>query len=658
MEPLALLTGLFIITIAIGAKANTKRKEFFMTETAQQEAIEVEFVDMTAVKELMKRDHTVMSGVEIYGSQLVSQKLLDVVHHTLSSSDWGVTAIIFNDEMPKDKLADIIIDEGIVLLNLKEHWQLVVEKTKMDDNCLSLRASLWLELLMSVFHEASHAKALLTDPEAAKAMSKEEREEAAEGHARDEIENLGIGFNIEPPSMADEPYFGTRYMQLFIDRINTGKEDWAVRQANMHDEQTVYLDEANDLILSTFREYLRASRDPKEQNQSWDKTTPEKLNGYQLPVLLVDEAGIAAPDAAKAKAADEADKPAGEAAAAADPLTEQVLSMDMIEPEDHDFNNAPWDVEAVHHLSGNTMGAEEAAAMDPIPPAVQTAAPIAPAPAVETAAPAAGAKFCTSCGAPVSTMFCGSCGTRAAEPAAPASEDAVPWTTVEQNAGAMANDQFPPYVPPASMPPGQTAGGPAYRQPPPAHKFNEPLETNLPPTGLTRDQKYRILMEIYRRCNHHIFTKCGFQMPLQPAAANKDAFDPNLRLAVLEPISIADIPGADRFVIGCRTLEPVSNEYKRLPAQGSIAGHVFKNALLPGYTLYFNDGEGNGVGFTIKRVFCPQNCWKTNNAGTNYSEGALLAQQGHQIAWIFDGADQIAGSKWKGKMKDGVYCPL
>jgi hypothetical protein len=65
---------------------------------------------------------------------------------------------------------------------------------------------------------------------------------------------------------------------------------------------------------------------------------------------------------------------------------------------------------------------------------------------------------------------------------------------------------------------------------------------------------------------------------------------------------------------------------------GWISGRLMdKEMKLPGYALVLS----NMAGQQIRRRLIPQNPWKTNKNG-QYSQTALLAQQGTCILWIID----------------------
>jgi hypothetical protein len=170
-----------------------------------------------------------------------------------------------------------------------------------------------------------------------------------------------------------------------------------------------------------------------------------------------------------------------------------------------------------------------------------------------------------------------------------------------------------------------------------------PMATNLPNHNLSADQIRACVGEIFMRCWHHIYTKCGFMPGQNPQ------FSPQLRNAVAEPVSVVGIPCVDKILVAMDCTDDFGRYAKHAPAVNSmIRGKVTKNLGLPSYTLYFNF---NGV--EVKRLIMPQNMWKTNAQG-GYSQPAGRAQQGAMICWLMDGDDSVPGQKWKAKIENGT----
>lgn len=154
-----------------------------------------------------------------------------------------------------------------------------------------------------------------------------------------------------------------------------------------------------------------------------------------------------------------------------------------------------------------------------------------------------------------------------------------------------------------------------------------PQVRTVPRHNLSPEQVGQCVYQVFMRLFCHIYSKCGFQ---NTHFAN--AF------AVLEPISIADIPGAREVFVELDTHDangqPINCQNIWQPGQmesrpaGCLKGRLMKNNSLPAFRLWVNNGDG-----TLKRVaFLPQNPQKMKNG--QLSQWAQAAQAGHRIAML------------------------
>ena len=91
--------------------------------------------------------------------------------------------------------------------------------------------------------------------------------EGMEGIPQEQID-MAKAFDIEPPAMADMPYFGTMFMELMTTKAD---QEWVADAAAMITNGVIYEDSANDERLTTYREYVRGVADPKGDDKSWDQ---------------------------------------------------------------------------------------------------------------------------------------------------------------------------------------------------------------------------------------------------------------------------------------------------------------------------------------------------------------------------------------------------
>jgi len=172
-----------------------------------------------------------------------------------------------------------------------------------------------------------------------------------------------------------------------------------------------------------------------------------------------------------------------------------------------------------------------------------------------------------------------------------------------------------------------------------------------PPNKHSQEKMAEFMDKVYERLYAHIFTECGWSGT--PAENSMDWDFANPSAVVSKPVNISDL-------IHAYGMPDVIMEYNTHNAQGFklygevgtaekcgnglIRGEIFSTSKLPGYTLWCNFN-----GACYKRSITPQNLAKT-------SKYALLARDGHMIAWVMKGEFED-GRKFKGHFEDGVWIP-
>jgi hypothetical protein len=660
MNPEGLFVGILILSWSfwMGAKIVTRKEQRMANET-QQEA-KVELMSEAQFNELIGTNCVKMGDTLVYGAQLLSPKFADIVNEVLTRGGWGVEVLLFSVNQPSNLYGLFSFSRKTAVINLGQHWDSAVKLVKNKEHYLSIRAHVWHNMLLSLFHELLHGQCFL-DEEAALMMTEDEREEMAETESRIELEELAINFDIEPPPMAEEPFFGTRYMQFFIDAISNGTDTWAVRQNEMHDEKYLYLDEGNDVLVESFRDYLRAAFDVNSKDKEWDEIIPRTITKFQVPllaapitpatetVIVVSETGEATVTATATVEAPYA------------PLEDETVGD--VEPDDLSLK-VGWEDEALRHLLGEdgvAHGMEPSMHVSYGAGAPMATAPLPASQVAPTITPAvvAGA-FCSKCGQPTGAgaMFCTSCGN-------PTTATAMPATVLPAPHPGVSHQTLPAMGYPV------THGQPwqqSYNHGQNTHVQNtriEVLDTNLPPHALTGEQMSAIIREVYMRLYYFCFDKCGWQMPLPPAVLQDttgtlcaDGFHRDVRQAVQGGFSVADIPGVNQLIYQYRSTHASTGQLSKIPADGMIRGWIATGVdagttrpkNIPCFNLYLNVKTGEA----IKRVFIPQNPYKIKNG--RYTDTAMKAQNGDRLAYIFNGDDRIPQNdprKYVGDIKNG-----
>jgi hypothetical protein len=601
--------------------------------------------------------------IEIHGAHLISNKLFDIVAMLFTAGDYfgsyEFRKIVFTDEFiavtdgkPNGRYAMFENDSKMITISLKKHFLAACQNVQVEDDVnakyLSLQAGLWFDMLTSIIHEAFHGVIWETSPEHCIAATSDikrlqEIEDDCTNNANLQLIDMFRDLDIEPPTMAEEPYFGVHFMAFFVQQIKNQEADWAVRQEIMVESELIYYDDEDKDGIRTMRDWLRLTKegDPDMQDDRWEKK-PKKIPAAHVnPAVMVAQVGAPMPVI----------RPTTEIAVVAQQSTAaKEVHVDgefvMLSEEDliAEVQNSIGYIDE-GSIAPDEVDSEEtetvAVAAQPV--VVQTPLPLETKPGT-----IADTMYtnCLNCGHNIEKVnFCPNCGTKkGAEKKTPPAFGTLPTTpqppqtvatpeqTVQSQFIGGAGGQAPATTQPVS------SGG---------RQFTQSLRTGLPNIGMDVGTMKNILSEIYMRMHNHIFDKCGFQV-CGAGTGNSVGFNPSMIGNVLQPISIADIPRAAEFIIAYDRYDPSTGKTQmKVPVtNGLIAGKVSKSNNMPFYAIYINN---NGV--ECKRILMAQNPFKQTTAG--YSAGSVKAQQGNKISWVWDGADNQQYRKWFYKIENG-----
>ena len=565
-------------------------------------------------------------GVAIYGSQYMSTKFLDIVKHVVMMDEFRredmVRTIVFCPDKPVDQHGTPLFacykpPERMVAFNLQQHFDGSAELAKDVAGQFALRGHIWYNMILSLFHEMYHAVLIITDTE----PDLEELESTCNDLADEALTALCREFDIEPPPMCDEPFFGTRYMEFYIREIKEGEASWCIRQDALHDGRHIHYNDDRDEYIELFRSFIRYTLggDPDQKDPVWD-APPKPLN------VIVEAAPIVEPVAAQAEVA-VGYNPAPWAVAQPDPqltatgvfhgMDEETAAMMAV---DHDYDmgaeSNAYTMEDYDMLPPEAAGMSSDAPVTVAQPALPMAVPLA----TTTTA------FCTKCGNSFSTefAFCGGCG----NPKAAAVATVTPQPTYVQPTPT----QHVVGTQPMGSQTQTHRGAPGQILP------NNLTNHNWEPMAF-RAIVEQILFQLYA----HLYNKCGYL-----GGMHNPCFSETGKWGVLERVSVGHIPNVEKVLYAHDFLDEQRIHRTMVPiTDGFIRGFCTKQGMLPAYTVYFN---ANGQ--VIKRVLLPQNPWKMK-AGA-YSKPALRAQQGAIIAWMMDGDDNTV-KKFRGYIENSVF---
>jgi len=620
--------------------------------------------------------------IEVYGAHLISPKLFDITAMLYTAGDYfgefEVQRIVFTDELleptqekPEGKFGAFAVAEKSVIISLQKHFLAACRNVQTEDNVhakyMSLRASLWWDLITSLLHEGFHAVQWDTAPEHCAAAHSDpsrlkEIEDDCTHNANILLIDLFRDFDIEPPAIGEEPYFGARFMEFFVQQIQNKDSEWAIRQEIMVETNLMYYDGEDKDGLATMRDWLRLTNegDPDEFDERWDAkpkpipaahanpavmvagadTTPKEVAlRPDTQVVAVGNAGVAQTVAAVG-AVDEFSMLMSEEDLVAELQDNEYPShFETMVEEVMDDAVAPELTEMFQRMDAATK--QQSLFPDVLvqPQTIEEAGDrVLEIVSQEVEAKlAAGPKHCTNCGYLIeAAKFCPECGTKIVRPeAAPQLPLFMPGQNVNKTPEQIVHDQF-------------ITGAQTVAQPTNPPKFNQEMRTGLPNIGMDVGTMKGILGEVYNRMHSHIFEKCGFQL-CGAGTGNAVGFNNSMVGNVLQPISIADIPRASELIIAYDKYDTATGKtIMKVPVNnGLLAGKVSKTSGVPMYAIYINNN-----GTECKRLILSQNPFKTNANG--YTAPATKAQQGNRISWVMDGGDGKQYRSWFYKNENGI----
>lgn len=547
--------------------------------------------------------------VVVRGTHLVSQKMLGILSEVLKSANgdkFGVFSVMFrDDDHPKGVLGMAHPDTGSIAVNLSEIWELCTMILEEGEKHLSLTGLIWENLLMTLLHEIHHL-GVCTDPAGRKELEKDHKaaDASAEEWAREIRNDMAKEFDIEPPAMADMPFFGAKLMELMTTKA---EEEWVSNAAALVSDGIIYQDLANDERIPTYREYVRGLVDPELTDKSWDQGF--SAIDFVFEMEAVGTTVIEEPKAEVKVAEAEVVDVVPAAIEAAEPNHQQIMEAGATAGE-----------------AGMTIGAEEPT----ITPSAEMLATLDEDLPAATAAPTVEATAV------------------AAEPTAQTEQEQADWmkfeASGEQGELDAINAEAGAFTDTVDLPDHILAEQAQIANAANAVPQTFQPKTPLAPVNMTGDQIFAYMKDVYMRLYSNIFNKCGRILNNDQPFENPGA--------VLDAINLADLTkhhNAEGLIIGYESLNAQSGKVYEEFA-GHMRGIVFTKSNphgLPAYVLYLNLG-----GVSSKRSLVSQNPSKLNANTGMLSTTALEARSGHAIAWIM--CDD-PGHKFKAEIKDNIY---
>jgi len=196
-----------------------------------------------------------VNGVMVLGAESVSTRFLELLAD-------------INIEYPDNGMESVIIIEAAdtpfrfghlegrqLSINLANHVDEALEMSLEAQSHLSLRALIWHNLVVTLFHEVAHLEELRENPDAYPDGETPEIDEATTVKAQTMIlDFVKKGYNIEPPLVWEMPFFHGCIEEHMV-RFRDSVDPWCRNQVYMAENGLIYHDPDKGISIMSMREY-------------------------------------------------------------------------------------------------------------------------------------------------------------------------------------------------------------------------------------------------------------------------------------------------------------------------------------------------------------------------------------------------------------------
>jgi hypothetical protein len=220
------------------------------------------------MEKIMLRD------VEIENAHLIHPWMLAIFDYLLEHEPTRkLERIIIKAEGgPKGLFGRYYPDLALFVINLEHIFEkAVADAKKSTGEILSIAAIVWMNTIWTFGHELHHAVAFATDTdgllENEDYLKKEDEE--ADAYGDECVKTIArLNLNIEPPAIADMPYFGVKVMEMVTTAIQN-REQWGETHQEMISKGYAY--SAINFDLVSLREYIRMVHGRPDWEESTEK---------------------------------------------------------------------------------------------------------------------------------------------------------------------------------------------------------------------------------------------------------------------------------------------------------------------------------------------------------------------------------------------------
>jgi hypothetical protein len=206
----------------------------------------------------------VILGVPVFNAQLVSEKYLKFICIALSVfPEHALNGIFLDDDgtpVVDGEAVFGIFDAGnrTIRINLRRHLENAVRIVEHGIAGFSIRHIIWDSMLRVFLHEIKHA--LDTQGgEPSAGIDRSQQDRTADLWAAEVITVLAQRCDLEPSSLAEDPYFGPRVTRYVEQAVSRGNWLWAKEQKEMLDKGILYRKRSAGFEFRSEKEFFALS---------------------------------------------------------------------------------------------------------------------------------------------------------------------------------------------------------------------------------------------------------------------------------------------------------------------------------------------------------------------------------------------------------------
>ena len=210
----------------------------------------------------------ISEGVSIHGADYIGERFLGIIAGLLDfAGDSHIYSIVFNSTNgPIGKNGEPVFSAyyaGVrsIVINLQQHFNKSLSTAQSNDNCVSLSAIVWYNLITSTLHEMKHAVDLSECDDEATYQIRDDACAVAQTWAHDILLEAAAGGHVDfnMPDLMREPFFGDQIevtISSILDAVESGTfEPWQKKQAELFETGEVFSLEGQGTKF--FMEYLQ-----------------------------------------------------------------------------------------------------------------------------------------------------------------------------------------------------------------------------------------------------------------------------------------------------------------------------------------------------------------------------------------------------------------